>query len=73
LTGGGTGRGTPSPPVATRGHTRVYVGVIADDVDPEKPSNLLKTNALEKRRNHRQKSSKVVKTDLNSLIYNVFQ
>jgi hypothetical protein len=41
--------------------------VIYDDFAPEKPPNALKTNEPEKRRNHRQKSSKVVKTGLNPL------
>jgi hypothetical protein len=41
--------------------------VIVDDFVPENSPNPLKTNGSEKRRNRRQKSSKVVKTGLNPL------
>jgi hypothetical protein len=40
---------------------------------PEKSANPLKTNDPEKRRNHRQESSKVVKTGRKALIQNNFQ
>jgi hypothetical protein len=53
--------------------TRVRAGVIADDLSPEKPSKPLKTKELEKCRKTRQNSSKLVKTELNSLIHNVSQ
>jgi len=35
---------------------------------PQESANALKNNGSEKRRNHRQKSSKIVKTGLNALI-----
>jgi len=46
----------------TFSNTRSAQGVIDDDPAPEKPANSLKTNGPEKRRNHRQKSSFIVKT-----------
>jgi hypothetical protein len=53
----------------TRGDHRVIV----DDFDPQKSAKPLKSNETEKRRNHRQNSSKVVKTDHNPLIQHAFQ
>jgi len=57
-------RQTDEPP---HRHTRPDQWVIQDDCAPQKPLNPLKTNSSKKRRNHRQKSSKVVKTELNYL------
>jgi hypothetical protein len=49
-------------------NTRVAHWVIPDDIVLDKPVKPLKTNDPEKRRNHRQKSSEVVKTKLKPLI-----
>jgi hypothetical protein len=48
-------------------NTRLNQWVIYDDIAPQESSNPLKTNGSEKRRNHRQNSSKLVKTGLNPL------
>jgi len=48
-------------------NTRATYWVIVDDFAPGKTPKPLKTNGSEKRRNHRQKSSKVVKIEVNSL------
>jgi hypothetical protein len=42
-------------------NTPAAQGVNVDDLAPEKPANPLKTNGSKKRRNHRQKSSFIVK------------
>jgi hypothetical protein len=41
--------------------------VIADDLDPANPAKPLKSNDPKKSRNHRQKSSKIVKMRVNTL------
>jgi len=53
-------------------NTRSASGVINDDFGPEKPAKPLISNDHEKRPNHRQNSSKIVKTNPNTLIYNDF-
>jgi hypothetical protein len=44
-----------------------HEGAIMTIPDPQKPRNPLKNNETEKRRNHRQKSSFVVRNGLNPL------
>jgi len=48
-------------------NTRVSRWAIGDDPAPPKSFNPLKTNETKKRRNHRQKSSFIVKTGVNIL------
>jgi hypothetical protein len=48
-------------------HTRADDSAIPDDFASARSPKLLKTNEPEKRRNRRQKSSLIVKTDLNPL------
>jgi hypothetical protein len=48
-------------------NTLAAPGVIDDDLVPEKSAKSLKTNGSEKRRNHRQKSSFIVRTGVSPL------
>jgi len=48
-------------------NTRATYWVIVDDFAPGKTPKPLKTNGSKKRRNHRQKSSFIVKTGVNPL------
>jgi hypothetical protein len=63
----------PRNDAAREPYFRVPPGVIIDDFAPGNSTKPLKSKEPEKRPNHRQKSSFVVRTTLNQLIQKAFQ